>query len=384
MPSFTDAGLYCFQSPCFDAIFPHHMFLYEVICQNEADLIAARNELCDGTPSDETKKLMKSLQGPLPQDLQSKAIYIFGTNFDVNFHNCEQLSKLVGAMKIYNANDRGPVKYLQTCNAPRILGIKLNAKVIIICNLPNGLVNGLSATVTDYSDTKITICVDEDPHLHHNLTGRIFELERFNFCIRDENNKVAANREQFPLKLGYAMTVDKAQGRTLDAVVVDCYNFWRCGQLGVVVGRSQNKASLQIQNFNNFASTLQHPQVVKNFYQKPGKPLKTCKLCCKNKVNIPAVHVLPTLFAPPQIQNMDTNMHNENDDTEIELSFPYNIEEFITGELFEPGTPIQEQRNQLLISASKTKEFQQFLGHCYHYLDGLVRRYCIKPKKNKM
>ena len=137
VPSFSDPGLYCFQSPCFDAVFPHHMFLDEVICQNEADLIAAINELCDGVPSMETKELMKSLQRPLPQDLQSKAIYIFGTNFDVNFHNYEKLSKLPGGMKIYNANDRGPAKYLHTCNAPRVLGIKINAKILVIHNLPN-------------------------------------------------------------------------------------------------------------------------------------------------------------------------------------------------------------------------------------------------------
>ena len=70
--------------------------------------------------------------------------------------------------------------------------------------------NGLSATVTEYSDTTITIKIDGDDHLHHNLTGRIFTLKRYNFIIRDEHNKIAANREQFPLKLGYAMTVDKA------------------------------------------------------------------------------------------------------------------------------------------------------------------------------
>ena len=200
--------------------------------------------------------------------------------------------------------------------------------------------NGLSGTITDFNDTSITIKVDGDDNLHHNLTGRIFKLDRYNFIIRDEQNKVVANRQQFPLRLGYAMTVDKAQGCTLDAVV-DCYNFWRCGQLGVVVGRTKNKAGLEIQNFNTFASTIPNPKVVQEFYQKCGAALKQSKECCQQKVNIPAVQALPCIFGPPQIPNMDPNSTNAQDDEEVHETFPHDTEDFITGELFEPVTPIE-------------------------------------------
>ena len=61
VPSITDSGLFCFQSPIFRYVFPHHMHLFEVVCQNEIDLINAVNEICDGTPSVETLKLMDEL-----------------------------------------------------------------------------------------------------------------------------------------------------------------------------------------------------------------------------------------------------------------------------------------------------------------------------------
>ena len=58
-------------------------------------------------------------------------------------------------MKIYEAKDKCPVKYLRTCSAPRVLPLKLNCKVLIIRNLENGLVNGLTGTVIHMDDENI-------------------------------------------------------------------------------------------------------------------------------------------------------------------------------------------------------------------------------------
>ena len=80
------------------------------------------------------------------------------------------------------------------------------------------------------------------------------------FILHDENNKKVGNRWQFPLKLGYAITVDKAQGHTLEYLVIDCHNFWKYGQMGVAIGRAIAKYGLQILNFNIFSATLKHPK----------------------------------------------------------------------------------------------------------------------------
>ena len=98
--------------PIFESVFPHHMVLDEVVRQCEKDLIKAINEFCDGTPSKETLKLVEELKRPLPADVPDKALYIFGTNFNVNFYNYDKLSMLPGNMKIYQAKDKCPVKHL--------------------------------------------------------------------------------------------------------------------------------------------------------------------------------------------------------------------------------------------------------------------------------
>ena len=58
-------------------------------------------------------------------------------------------------------------RYLRSCNAPRVLPIKTRAKVLIICNLPNGLVNGLSGTVVHFNDDMIEVQIDQDDNLKH-------------------------------------------------------------------------------------------------------------------------------------------------------------------------------------------------------------------------
>jgi hypothetical protein len=58
--------------------------------QNESDLITAVHELCDGTQSEETIVLLKSLDRPLPENINATCLY--RTNFDVNYINHEKLS----------------------------------------------------------------------------------------------------------------------------------------------------------------------------------------------------------------------------------------------------------------------------------------------------
>lgn len=95
----TDPGDYSFESTKFKQMLPHKIQLNTVFCQTEHDLVRAVNELCMGLPSDETTKLIKSLDRPLPHTMNP--IYIFGTNFDVAYFNLEQLHKLPTPLKTF-------------------------------------------------------------------------------------------------------------------------------------------------------------------------------------------------------------------------------------------------------------------------------------------
>lgn len=70
---------------------------------------------------------------------------------------------------------------------------------------------------------------------------------------QDENGKLVENEigsfRQFPLNLGYAMTIHKAQGKTLDAVIVDISRgAFAHGQTYVALSRTRNASDMHIES----------------------------------------------------------------------------------------------------------------------------------------
>ena len=81
------------------------MNLCEVVRQTEPQLIAAVNELCHGRPSANTIHLMDSLRRDITPSTET--VYLFGTNFDVNYYNVMKLDELQGERMVYSSKNSG-------------------------------------------------------------------------------------------------------------------------------------------------------------------------------------------------------------------------------------------------------------------------------------
>ena len=400
VPSIMDPGMYAFQSDVFMYVFPHKINLKQVVRQDEPELIAAINELSIGDPSESSVKFLRSLKRPIPHS--DNTVFIYGTNFDVDFYNYDQLQKLNGIMYIYKSNDKGNKKLCKLIPAPKVLPLKINTKVIITRNLENGLVNGLSGRITKLNDDSISLRIEPMDNLCHGLEGIEFQLDKYTFTVRDINGKIIASRNQFPVKCGYATTVDKAQGRTIEQLVVDCYNLWKPAQMAVAIGRAKCTAGLEIQNYNDIAARLKHPQIVHDYYKTKSTVISELRTCCEHKfVNESNVqlhrfttnnqdvrkHQFSTVVMPP-----DTNKSGNSEKETLQckstifnpdISVPFDINNFIKGLLHPEVTEIHKSRNAILTESLHKESFKCFVVDAYGMIVDLFETYKIAPKRTK-
>ena len=101
---------------------------------------------------------------------------------------------------MYKSIDKADKKVCNFILAPKVLPLKVNAKVIITRNLDNGLVNGLSGRITKLCDDSISVRIEPMDNLPDGLEGIEFELEKYTFTVRDINDKIIASRIQYPVK----------------------------------------------------------------------------------------------------------------------------------------------------------------------------------------
>ena len=175
---------------------------------------------------------------------------IFCKNFDVDRHNKEQLDKLTTPAKTYTARDHGAPHFIESleknCPAPKLLELKIGAQVILLSNLnvEKGFVNGSIGTVQSYASTGVRVQFK---------TGTII-VEEEEWQIKDQEadsqgkiqSRVVATRTQIPLKLCWAITVHRAQGKTLDRAVVDVEEAFSTGMCYTALSRVRNMESLSI------------------------------------------------------------------------------------------------------------------------------------------
>lgn len=132
-----------------------------------------------------------------------------------------------------------------------------NAFVMSIANIDNvnGIVNGSQGIIIDFDN-------ESNPIVKFN-NGHIMTVLRY--AWRSETIP-GLTVKQIPLILAWSVTIHKAQGLTLEEVIVDIGNdIFECGQMYVAVSRVKTLNGLYLENFD--ITKLKINYKVLNFYK---------------------------------------------------------------------------------------------------------------------
>jgi len=178
--------------------------------------------------------------------------------------NDEMLSRIDGPITAAKSKEQGELNE-NDLPAPRELRVKEDAKVMFIKNDPDGRwVNGTIGLVIDCSDKNKKV-------IKVKVGKEVFKVKREEWnkvrYVYDEYNdemeeEVVSSFKQFPLKLGWAVTIHKAQGLTLDSCSVDLGDgAFATGQAYVALSRCKTLDSLNLYRELKVQDALVDPDI---------------------------------------------------------------------------------------------------------------------------
>ncbi|GHT60377.1 hypothetical protein AGMMS50222_05390 [Endomicrobiia bacterium] len=173
------------------------------------------------------------------------AVYLTTTNKKAAFINHQYLSKIEAEQAIFSAETENIDKHSKALPAETELVIKKGAQVMMVNNDAKGRwVNGSIGMVDDIKSStysgKVLIHVKFPNKRIEYVEPYKWELFRYRWNEKQEQieTESAGFFKQYPLKLSWAVTIHKSQGKTFDNVIIDMeYGAFAPGQLYVALSR---------------------------------------------------------------------------------------------------------------------------------------------------
>lgn len=260
---------YCFESPLWKDFDFRTVVLRKTYRQKDENLINALSHIRINKATPKDINLFKSRicnENDIPRDV----LHCFAKNYPANLYNRKKFMELETRQYDFVAYDtvchgdkfcppenEYEKKLFNSLSTYENLSLKEGARVMLLINLDfeKGLINGSCGNIQKICQEYISVRFDN---------GNIADIRKHEFEIY-KNEKIIAKREQFPLKLAYAITIHKSQGMSLDKLAVDCSDIFEKGQLYVALSRIKSLDGLYLYNFD--VSKIKVDDKVADFYQ---------------------------------------------------------------------------------------------------------------------
>lgn len=217
--------------------------LDKIYRQKEANFVSLLNAIRNNTVTDEQLQLLNKRFIPDFDETKCNGyIYLTSTNDLADNINRAKLDGLKGNIYSFDGYVKGnfPATDLPTTLK---LDLKVGAQIMLLNNDPEGRwINGTVGKVVGFENEgdETAIIVELDTGKEVDVKPFTWEMFQFHFDKKEKKilTESVGSYTQFPLKLAWAITIHKSQGKTFDRVIIDVgKGMFSHGQIYVALSR---------------------------------------------------------------------------------------------------------------------------------------------------
>lgn len=270
----TVAAKYAFQSSLFDAVFGSPIMLTVPFRQANGPFLEILERVRMGKAVKADEAYLNThcyLKGGARKS--ENAIFM-GTHVkDVMAENERRSRKLTTPIKVYTCVDVGPKietdKLDKNSPLERRISMRVGARVMQTVNIRNKdesakilHANGSMGTVVSLGPNAVEVQFDAD--------DAPTWVAPYRFSLKFGKKEVAS-RKQIPLTLAYAITIHKAQGKTIDAAHIDISRVFENGQAYTALSRMSSIDQLSFARPVTLSKLNRVSALAATFYDTPSK-----------------------------------------------------------------------------------------------------------------
>ena len=206
-------------------------------------------------------------------DPEEMAITLCATNAKVNSINSSRLQSLTTPLFEYKSKMTGNFNE-RVSPADNVLWLKEGAQIMFVKNDPEGkYVNGTIGRVEQLDYDKIIVAIQKDGEIKYiNVDQADWEMMKYEMDPNDPEKfktSITGTFTQYPLRLAWAITIHKSQGKTFDNIIVDLgKGAFDYGQTYVALSRCRTLEGITLRKKITPRDILVDPTIVEYYDYK--------------------------------------------------------------------------------------------------------------------
>lgn len=206
-------------------------------------------------------------------EFQSEDFYITLSprNATVDSINNRELKKLNTYERTYAAKVTGTFNERRFPTEP-LLQLKMDAQVMFVKNDPDQkFVNGTIGKIVELEPDEVKVAIENSDGTQRIIKVEQLEWEIMKYKINDKDEietEVTGSFKQYPLRLAWAVTIHKSQGKTFDKIIIDMgKGAFESGQTYVALSRCRTLEGIVLKNKITPRDVMTDERIVQ-FYER--------------------------------------------------------------------------------------------------------------------